>query len=48
MLSLRDNFSAYDAAYVALAERLDATLVTADQPLARAVQELLDRPLISH
>lgn len=47
MLSLRDNFSAYDAAYVALAEQLDATLVTADRALARAVQELLDRYVIS-
>ena len=28
--------TAYDAAYVALAERLDAPLVTADQRLARA------------
>jgi predicted nucleic acid-binding protein len=34
--SLRDNVSAYDAMYVALAERLDATLVTLDQRLATA------------
>jgi predicted nucleic acid-binding protein len=27
---LRDNLSAYDAAYVALAERLDTLLITAD------------------
>ena len=33
---LRDNLSVYDAAYVALAESLDATLVTADARLARA------------
>lgn len=33
---LRDNFSAYDAAYVALAERLDLPLVTLDARLARA------------
>lgn len=33
---LRDNLSAYDAAYVALAESLDVQLVTADQRLARA------------
>jgi len=32
--SLRDNVTAYDAAYVALAEVLDATLLTADQRLA--------------
>ncbi len=35
--ALRDNLSAYDATYVALAEALDATLVTADARLARAV-----------
>jgi predicted nucleic acid-binding protein len=33
---LRDNFSAYDAAYVALAEALDAPLVTRDRRLAAA------------
>ena len=33
---LRDNLTAYDAAYVALAEALDATLVTTDARLARA------------
>ena len=32
---LRDNLSAYDAAYVALAESLDATLLTSDARLAR-------------
>ena len=35
---LRDNFSAYDAMYVALAEGLSAPLVTADARLARAVR----------
>jgi predicted nucleic acid-binding protein len=35
--SLRDNLSAYDAAYVALAEALDCRLVTRDQRLARSV-----------
>jgi predicted nucleic acid-binding protein len=34
--SLRHNLSAYDAAYVALAERLDAPLLTFDSRLARA------------
>jgi len=34
--SLRDDVSAYDAIYVALAERLDATLVTLDRRLATA------------
>ena len=33
---LRDRFTAYDAAYVALAEVLDATLVTRDRALAAA------------
>jgi len=31
---LRDNLTAYDAAYIALAEALDAPLVTCDNPLA--------------
>lgn len=34
--ALRHNFSAYDAAYVALAEMLDASLVTSDRRLAHA------------
>ncbi len=34
--ALRDNVTAYDAVYVALAERLDCPLVTADQRLAAA------------
>ncbi|MGH7090797.1 MAG: type II toxin-antitoxin system VapC family toxin [Stellaceae bacterium] len=33
---LRNNFTAYDAAYVALAEALGATLVTRDRRLASA------------
>jgi predicted nucleic acid-binding protein len=33
---LRDNLSAYDAAYVALAEALDAPLLTADERMARS------------
>lgn len=33
---LRDNLTAYDAAYVALAEGLDALLLTADGPMGRA------------
>ena len=31
---LRDNLTAYDAMYVALAEALDATVITCDAPLA--------------
>ena len=33
---LRDNLSAYDAVYIALAEALDAPLLTRDQRLANA------------
>ena len=33
---LRDNLSAYDASYVALAELLDCNLMTADARLSRA------------
>ena len=33
---LRDNISAYDAMYVALAEAIEATMVTCDGPLAKA------------
>jgi predicted nucleic acid-binding protein len=34
--ALRDNMTAYDAVYVALAEALDGTLLTCDGRLARA------------
>jgi predicted nucleic acid-binding protein len=37
--ALRDNLTVYDALYVALAEALDATLVTADHTLARATAQ---------
>jgi predicted nucleic acid-binding protein len=33
---LRDNISAYDAMYVALAEAIEAPIVTCDRPLAKA------------
>ncbi len=33
---LRDNLTAYDASYVALAEAMEATLVTSDRRLASA------------
>ncbi len=36
ILGLRANFTSYDAAYVALAERLEAPLLTTDSRLARA------------
>jgi predicted nucleic acid-binding protein len=42
VLSLRINFSAYDATYIALAERLEATLVTGDEALTRAVASHLE------
>jgi len=38
ILELRANFSAYDAAYVVLAEGLDGPLLTSDERLARAVR----------
>lgn len=38
ILELRSNFSAYDAAYVALAENLEAELLTEDGSLRRAVE----------
>ena len=34
--ALRHNLSAYDACYVAVAQRFDAVLITADGPLSRA------------
>jgi predicted nucleic acid-binding protein len=46
VLSLRTNFSAYDATYVALADRLGATLVTGDEGLVRAAQTYLDIPTV--
>jgi predicted nucleic acid-binding protein len=38
MWEIRENFSAYDASYVALAETLDCALVTADARLGHASQ----------
>ncbi len=37
--ALRDNFTAYDAMYVALAEAIETRLVTTDARLARAVRD---------
>jgi predicted nucleic acid-binding protein len=39
VLELRDNLSAYDATYVALAEALSAELLTCDAGLAAAVRK---------
>ncbi len=44
---LRTNLTAYDAAYVALAELLDAPLLTADQRLARSPGHEAEIELIS-
>jgi predicted nucleic acid-binding protein len=37
-IELAENFTAYDASYAALAERLGARLITSDMRLARAVR----------
>ncbi len=42
VFELRDNVSARDAAYVVLAEALDARLATLDRALARAVRRFSD------
>jgi predicted nucleic acid-binding protein len=42
---LRDNFTAYDAAYIALAENLRATLITRDARLASACARLVSLEL---
>lgn len=42
MWELRDDVTAYDAAYVALAEMLDADLLTTDRRLARGVEGIAD------
>jgi predicted nucleic acid-binding protein len=44
---LRNNLSAYDASYVALAEALDSTLVTGDARLAQAPGLTCDIELLS-
>lgn len=46
VLDLRNNFGAFDAVYAALAESHDATLVTADDKLARAARTHLRLALI--
>lgn len=46
---LRENFSAYDASYIALAEAVadePVPLLTADARLARAIADLLDVPVL--
>lgn len=46
MFELRRNLTAADASYVALAEALDATLVTVDGPLRRAVKRHTEVPVV--
>jgi predicted nucleic acid-binding protein len=41
VIDLRSNLSAYDATYVALAERLGGSVLTMDDSLARAVRRHL-------
>jgi predicted nucleic acid-binding protein len=47
ILQLRENFSAYDATYVALAERLGARLATLDSGLIAGVRQHLDLELVT-
>lgn len=44
--SMRNNFTAYDAIYVALAEALNARFLTRDQRLAAAIRHHADIELI--
>jgi predicted nucleic acid-binding protein len=39
IVELRHNFSPFDAAYVALAERLKVDVITTDRRLARAIRQ---------
>jgi predicted nucleic acid-binding protein len=39
VFELQDHFTAYDAAYVALAEQLSATLITSDERLTQATRQ---------
>lgn len=47
ILELRNNFSAYDAAYVALAEMLEAPLLTTDAKLTRALRDHVSPQLLA-
>ena len=42
VIGMRHNFSGYDATYLALAEWLEASFLTADEKLARAVRDHLE------
>ncbi len=45
---LRDSVSAYDAAYVALAELLDCSLLTADARLSRTLRSRCPITVVPH
>lgn len=47
VLALRDNLTAYDASYVALAEVLDVPLLTCDAKLARSPGHRADVHIVS-
>lgn len=47
VLSLRENFTAYDATYVALAERVGAPLLTGDLRLASATSAHTDLTVLT-
>ena len=46
-LAIRDNFTVYDAMYVALAEALGAELLSADAGLVRAVRRHTDLEVLA-
>ncbi len=48
VLDLKDNFTVYDAAYIVLAQALDAPLVTADTKLAGASTLGVDVQVFRH
>ncbi|MGH7565019.1 MAG: type II toxin-antitoxin system VapC family toxin [Gemmatimonadota bacterium] len=47
VLALRENFTVYDAVYVALAERLGAEFLSADAGLVRAARRHTDLLVVS-
>jgi len=46
VFQLRDNFTAYDAVYLALAEGLGAALVTLDRRMADAARRFTNVPIL--